>query len=228
VSIAAFVLSLCGVTLAAVPLGVWGIVRTKPGRQRGRGLAVAALVISAAWVVASTALVVAMLNTLSSQTLADVPTDIVPSVAPAATAPATDAGSSVSTEAQPTRPLLKPQRVYWLNLKPTMCLRDEGSAVLLVSVVDCRSDHQQEVIARTSLAGPRTWSGDTALTEAALARCRPAFETYVGVGYDSSRLDLYYFVADKAGWAAGNHTLVCVVFDPDNVHLTHTLRGADE
>jgi hypothetical protein len=49
-AIAAFVVGLLGGTILSVLLAIVALVQTKGRRQRGRGLAVAALVISAAWI----------------------------------------------------------------------------------------------------------------------------------------------------------------------------------
>ncbi len=51
-AIAGFVLSFVGAVVLSVIFGILGLVRTKGGRARGRGLAVASLVISALWFVA--------------------------------------------------------------------------------------------------------------------------------------------------------------------------------
>ncbi|MBT0993520.1 septum formation family protein [Cellulomonas sp. DKR-3] len=50
-AIAGFALSLVGGTLLAIVFGIMGISRTRGGRARGRGLAIAALVIAPLWIV---------------------------------------------------------------------------------------------------------------------------------------------------------------------------------
>lgn len=58
VSIIALVTSVLGWCLISIPLAIVGITRTTAGAYRGRGLAVAALVISVLWLVGPTLLVV--------------------------------------------------------------------------------------------------------------------------------------------------------------------------
>jgi hypothetical protein len=48
------------------------------------------------------------------------------------------------------------------------------------------------------------------------------------MAYDDSRLELNSVTTDAKGWADGDQTLVCLVLDPANEHLTRTLRGARE
>ncbi len=56
-AIASFVLGLLGVVLLSVIFGIIGLVQTKGGQRKGRGLAVAGLAISALWVIAVAAVV---------------------------------------------------------------------------------------------------------------------------------------------------------------------------
>jgi hypothetical protein len=235
--VAAFVFSLVGVGLVAIPLAIWGLVRTAHGPRRGRGFAIAALCVSAAWAVIS-ALAVLSLGLLGSSheaAVSDV-TQHVPTataVAPTAstpttTSPATSTAPTAPVTAQPARPLIRPKRVYWVDLKPTMCVRDPNTPSVYVTVVDCRAQHQVEVTLRTVVAGSKKWPGDSALESAATAKCKPAFEKYVGIAFDDSRLEFDYLTADPAGWRAGDRTLVCFVLDPANQHLTRALRGAKE
>jgi Septum formation len=57
-AIAAFVFSVIGWVLLGIVLGVVGLVRTSGGQRRGRGLAIAALVISALWAAVIVTLIV--------------------------------------------------------------------------------------------------------------------------------------------------------------------------
>ncbi len=60
-AIAAFVLSIIGGTLLALILGIAALTRTRDGRTKGRGLAIASLAISLAWVLGAL-VVVSMQN----------------------------------------------------------------------------------------------------------------------------------------------------------------------
>ncbi|HET7277548.1 MAG TPA: septum formation family protein [Dermatophilaceae bacterium] len=236
VSILAFVLSLVGMGIVAVPLGVWGIVRTGRSKRRGRGFAIAALAFSAAWAVAVSALVLVSGPLIGGGEAgggeaAGSGFGGAPAVGdpPSTMSSATTAASTATSSPRAAGPLSKPRRVYWENLKPTMCVRfPPATDATYVTVVDCRAEHQEEVTSRTSLAGGTRWPGDDAVDAASEVKCRAAFERYVGIAYDRSRLELDSVTTDATGWADGDHTLVCLVLDPANEHLTRMLRTAKE
>lgn len=232
VSVLAFVFSLVGMGIVAIPLGVRGILRTGRSGRRGRGFAIAALAFSAAWAVAISALLLAsgVLMGGGQAAVSDV-SERAPTVSdtPSSTSSAASSASTATAGSGPTRPPDKPKRVYWEDLKPTMCVRfPQATDATYVTVVDCRVGHQQEVMSRTTLAGGTKWPGDDAVDAASEVKCRAAFESYVGIAYDDSRLELDSVTTDAAGWADGDHTLVCLVLDPANEHLTRTLRKAQE
>lgn len=232
VSVLAFVFSLVGMGIVAIPLGVWVILRTGRSGRRGRGFAIAALAFSAAWAVAISALLLASGSLIGGgQAATSDVSERAPTVSD--TASSTSSGptsaSTATAGSGSTRPPDKPKRVYWEDLKPTMCVRfPQATDTTYVTVVDCRVGHQEEVMSRTTLAGGTKWPGDDAVDAASEVKCRAAFESYVGIAYDDSRLELDSVTTDAAGWADGDHTLVCLVLDPANEHLTRTLRKAQE
>jgi putative regulator of septum formation/PH (Pleckstrin Homology) domain-containing protein len=120
-----------------------------------------------------------------------------------------------------------PLKVYWEDLQPGMCIREDSSPTDYL-VVDCNAEHQQEVMARSTLAGSDKWPGDAAVEDAAGEKCKPAFATYVGLGLDQSRLDWDFVTPDEESWTDGKVTLICVVWDPDHDQITRALRGAHE
>ena len=56
--------------------------------------------------------------------------------------------------------------------------------------------------------------------------CLPAFDDYVGMAYEESRFDVFWYFPLEEGWAAGDHVIQCAVYDPLNSELTASLRGA--
>ena len=119
------------------------------------------------------------------------------------------------------------QRVYWEDLQPGMCVREDPNEMDYI-VVDCNAEHEEEVMSRSTLAGSDEWPGDADVEDAALAKCEPAFATYVGREMDESLLDLNFLTPDKDGWTDGKATLICLVLDPSHDQITRALRGAHE
>jgi hypothetical protein len=119
------------------------------------------------------------------------------------------------------------QRVYWEDLQPGMCVREDPNEMDYI-VVDCRAEHEEEVMSRGTLTGSKEWPGDAALEDAADEKCESAFAAYVGLGIDESRLDYNYLTPDRDGWTDGKPTLICLVLDPSHNQITRALRGAHE
>jgi hypothetical protein len=82
---------------------------------------------------------------------------------------------------------IMPLRVYWEDLQPGMCVREDPNEMDYL-VVDCSAEHEEEVMSRGTLAGSDEWPGDTAVEDAALEKCKPAFATYVGRSWTSPYL----------------------------------------
>jgi hypothetical protein len=119
------------------------------------------------------------------------------------------------------------QRVYWEDLQPGMCVREDPNEMDYI-VVDCSAEHEEEVMSRDTLARSKEYPGDAAVEDAAQQKCESAFASYVGLELAQSRLDLDYFTPDKDSWTAGKVTLICLVLDPDHDQITRALRGANE
>jgi len=88
--------------------------------------------------------------------------------------------------------------------------------------VDCTAAHDSEVFFVGTLPEGDYPSDDTVQTYV-VDKCTPAFEKYVGIAYGDSKLQVYYIFADKDGWGAGNHSLVCYAFDPSG--RTTSVKG---
>jgi Septum formation/Bacterial PH domain len=116
---------------------------------------------------------------------------------------------------------------YWEDLQPGMCVREVQFGMHYV-VVDCRVEHGQEVMSRSTLAGNKKWPGDAAVEEAGADKCLSAFADYVGVEIDESRLDFDFLTPDKDSWNDGKGTLICFVLDPSHDQITRALRDAHE
>jgi len=221
VSVTAFVLSLFGVGMAAIPLGIWGVVRTGRGSRRGRGFAIGALVVSALWAVVAAITVVALVGSEVTEQSANL-------AGPAATTSAVPSATDGPT-AEPSVPVEEVESVYWQDVEPGMCIVDpEVPDDFDVQVVDCSAGHHTEVIARTSLPGTKTHPGDAAVDRVAMATCVREFDRYVGVAWDTSRLSVDYITTVLEDWERGDRTVVCLLFDPEADLMTRSFKGSRE
>lgn len=116
-------------------------------------------------------------------------------------------------------------------LKPGMCIivpedveKEEGADE--VEVVDCRADHDAEVVLRGRIDLPDAWPSDQALDAHLSPRCEKAFASYVGIPYEESRLEYDYFTPVRAAWEEGDRGFLCVLFDPSGPVLTQAYKGS--
>jgi hypothetical protein len=187
-ALAGFIFSLLGGLLGIV-FGIMGIRRTRDGRARGRGLAIAAVVIGCAWAILYVIGAIGTFRTLvagptSSYTAGD------------CVKVSTGAGQELESEVAPTLPK-----------------------------VACDEPHNGEVIAAKDLpAGP--YPGEDPVLQDAEAYCLSQFESFVGLPFDDSQLDMFYVYPQQLGWSQGDHEVACVVTDAENVtgSLRHVAR----
>lgn len=136
-------------------------------------------------------------------------------------------GDDDTADSDPPAVTTDGQRVYWQDLQPGMCIRDDPNG-MDYPVVDCRAEHEEEVMSRDTLARSKEYPGDAAVDDAGQKKCETEFASYVGLELDESRLDLDFLTPDKDSWTAGKVTLICLVLDPDHDQITRSLRGAHE
>jgi hypothetical protein len=94
-----------------------------------------------------------------------------------------------------------------------------------VAAKPCGEVHEYEVFYIASMA-EGAYPGEEAFTTYVDGACVPAFETYVGAAYDSSTLDISWLYPGSDGWAAGDRTIECSVYDPNDNELTASLRSS--
>lgn len=224
VSVAAFVTGLFGLVVVAVGLAVAGLVRTSGGRRRGRGLAVAGLVVSAVWLVISAVVAVSVLR--GQQQPSTVAVADLPSPSPSVSAPPEPSESPSTPRTTPTpRPRPVPARKLYVDeLRGGDCLvvAKLGDSVLKVPVVPCRRTHDAEVVGITRVPG--RWHGQAALEKLANSACAKLFRGYVGIDLDSSDHGVGWFGPTADSWSHGDRLLVCFAGD-DGAAMTGSLRG---
>jgi hypothetical protein len=94
-----------------------------------------------------------------------------------------------------------------------------------VTARPCGESHEFELMFRGSLRSEQ-YPSDAVVDAWLQDNCLPAFAEYVGISYEQSALDIFWFQPTQEGWDSGDHSLQCVVFDPAEDQLTSPVRNA--
>ena len=89
----------------------------------------------------------------------------------------------------------------------------------------CDETHQFEMLFIGNMAEGE-YPSEAAFEEFVGGVCLPAFDEYVGLVYEESRLDIYWYFPLESGWDDGDRLVQCAVYDPLNSQLVGSLRGA--
>lgn len=93
------------------------------------------------------------------------------------------------------------------------------------TVVDCSQPHVSEVYAGKTLTDA-AYPGTEAVEKASEEFCASTFESFVGMSYADSALELSYLYPTSSSWQNGDKEILCLVFDPAG-KTTGTLQGAN-
>ena len=96
-----------------------------------------------------------------------------------------------------------------------------------VQTVDCAQPHDVEVIAVLDypLDAGSPFPGTQAVDGYATDACIEGFESYVGIDYLSSTLDVIVVAPGEDGWEEGDRRIACVVYDIDFADLVGSVAG---
>ena len=86
--------------------------------------------------------------------------------------------------------------------------------------VACDAPHEAEVYAKLVYPDQPAYPGQEGFESWAEPLCYGRFERYTGVRYEESSLDFGYLYPGTQGWAAGDHEVICYLFDPGGNDLT--------
>ncbi|TAJ49351.1 MAG: hypothetical protein EPO52_03485 [Herbiconiux sp.] len=106
------------------------------------------------------------------------------------------------------------------------CVDDTDEVELQhLPLVDCADPHDYEVFDEYQIPDG-DYPGDDVITEIALGYCSGAMESFVGVAYEASALDINYLTPTEDSWTnGGDRQISCLVFDPAG-KVSGTLQGA--
>ena len=89
----------------------------------------------------------------------------------------------------------------------------------------CDEEHQFEMMAVGTMPDG-SYPTDAEFENFVGSVCLPAFDEYVGMAYEESRLDVFWYFPLQDGWSSGDHVVQCAVYDPLDSKLVGSLRGA--
>ena len=107
-------------------------------------------------------------------------------------------------------------------------LPDEDDLVMSLPVVDCAEPHEAEVYLVVELNPDRSrnYPGDTEVELETQNECGEAFESFVGLEYQDSVLEVFYLVPQDLSWRSSRGEVTCLIFDPGNPTTVGTLENA--
>jgi hypothetical protein len=94
-----------------------------------------------------------------------------------------------------------------------------------VHAVPCTAEHEYETFFTGSMPAG-SFPTDAAMDDWIKGHCEPAFEAYVGVAYENSRLEAFNLTPSVEAWDAGDRSIQCSVSDPGTNRLTESLKGS--
>jgi hypothetical protein len=93
--------------------------------------------------------------------------------------------------------------------------------------VDCATAHGGEVFAVTEHPAKRgeAFPGNQSVDDYANHTCDSSFAAYVGIDFDSSKLDVTYWSPTADTWSTGDREFICVLQNPDKSALVGSVKG---
>lgn len=108
------------------------------------------------------------------------------------------------------------------------CVTDESEMtgeVTEVPIIDCNEPHASEVF-HSFMMTDSELPDQTGIETIVQEQCLPAFQSFVGLDYYDSVLEVNYLSPTPDSWDAGDRELLCLVYDPSG-NVTGTLAGAN-
>jgi hypothetical protein len=105
---------------------------------------------------------------------------------------------------------------------PTSSFGDEISSL---PGVPCADPHDNEVYALVDVT-MEEYPGDDAMWEHANDECLKRFESFVGLEYESSALDIYTMYPSPESWKQNDREVVCALYDMNAEKLMGSMQDS--
>ncbi len=176
-------------------------------------------------------MIVAVIALAGCQSASD---DVTPSAAEPTEAPSATTEPSTAPESASPTDAGQPVETSVFDLEVGDCFSAESDSVESVLVVDCEQSHTYEAFfVFDHEAGPdEEYPGDDAMLTYADDACRPPFEEFVGMDYESSIWYITSVTPSAETWAEGDREIICTLdqqdSDGDAIEVTGTAEGTAE
>jgi hypothetical protein len=195
-AIAAFILGLLGVILLSVIFGIVALTRIRRLRQRGRGLAIASLVLSGVWLLAIIAIIAIVV------------------VARANSATRSTSSGKITHTGQ----------LGAFALVTGDCFDNPVGARNLsrVTAIPCTQPHNAQVFAKFKLSGSQfSYPGTTAGAKLAASGCNSRISD-IDKSKATNDMTIRFLIPLEASWIAGQRSVSCLIVNP-TTDLTSSL-----
>lgn len=117
-------------------------------------------------------------------------------------------------------------KIYDLRVGDCFDLKDPTAELIEdVNAVPCTQEHEYEMFHIGSMSAG-AYPTDEAFTSFVEASCLPTFETFVGISYEASELDVFWVVPSTESWNDGDRSVQCAVYHPRIHRLTESQKGS--
>ena len=181
-AIASLVFGIIGGILFGLIFGIIALVQTKKTGQKGRGLAIAGLALTGAWIALLGIVIVAAIITGDDNANRD-------------------AGGQLTTGGS----------VAATDLAVGDCLNglEDGKEFTDVPAVPCAQPHEGEVFAVFNLSGG-SWPGEATVSKKSEDGCNQRLQTFAPKAVDDPKVSLYSLQPTESTWARGDREVTCI------------------
>lgn len=174
----------CGAGLLAVVFGIVALVQMRQRRQKGKGMAIAGLVLTGAWLLVFAAIIV--ISIIASGADRDPRTGDITS------------GGNIAVS----------------SLRPGDCVNglETGQIGLTVPAVPCSEPHEAEVYSVFDVTQGGAWPGEDPVIQEAEDRCLRELEDNFPDEYADNQVDIFYLHPSEATWRAGDREVICLTY----------------
>ncbi len=117
------------------------------------------------------------------------------------------------------------------NIGPGHCSNDaegtnpeEDEELETISTVSCDGPHDNEFYSAFNIID-ELYPGEAAIFAYADEECANNFESFVGIPYNDSILELSYLFPTYESWLDGDNEVVCFLYHPDFEKLEGSMEG---